>query len=610
MCGIVGILGQTPVAPLLVDALERLEYRGYDSAGIATLENGHLTRRRAEGKLKNLKSKLTEGSALIGTSGIGHVRWATHGAPTELNAHPHSTSRVAVVHNGIIENFRELKVELGVNGAVFESDTDTEVIVQLIDHHLRQGIEPLEAVNRSLKRCKGAFAIAAIFAGDDNLMVVARRGMPLAIGYGIGQMFAGSDAIALAPFTDQISYLKDGDRAVLTRTSVHIYDEHNQDVTAKRPIVRVTAEMTIDKGGYEHFMIKEIKEQPEVVNYTLAHYWDFSTNTLKLQQEVVDLLHSVERMSMGGCGTAYYAGMVGEYLIEEYARLPVDVDIASEFRYRKPPLSKKGMFLVVSQSGETADTLAALHYAQQHGQQAAAIVNVPSSAMANDADYVMPTLAGPEVGVASTKAFTCQLAVLASLAVVAGKARGEINPRKEHQLLHALSQAPRLINQTLKLEDQIAEIAYSLKDAKDALYLGRGTSYPIALEGALKLKEISYIHAEGYGAGELKHGPLALIDEHMPVIVIAPSHQPYFDKTISNMQEVLARKGRVILLTDSRGAKSAPAGVAVVVAPNTHPLNAPFVYAVLVQLLAYHTAKLLGTDIDKPRNLAKSVTVE
>jgi glucosamine--fructose-6-phosphate aminotransferase (isomerizing) len=608
MCGIVGILGQTPVAPLLVDALKRLEYRGYDSAGVATLEGGHLTRRRAEGKLKNLEAKLDK-APLSGHSGIGHTRWATHGAPTERNAHPHATKRLALVHNGIIENFRELKDELRAAGVVFETDTDTEVVAQLIEKQLAAGLTPHDATAAVLKRLTGAFSLAIIFEGEDNLMIGARRGAPLAIGYGRDEMFFGSDAVALAPFTDRVSYLEDGDWAVLTRAGATIYDEN--DAIVERPIVHtVASSLMVDRGNYRHFMAKEIHEQPEVVGHTLAHYLDFANGRTALPQDFAIDFTTLDRLSITACGTAYYAGLVAKYWFERFARLPVDIDIASEFRYREQPLAAKGLSIVVSQSGETADTLASLRYARSQGQKVAAIVNVQGSTIAREADFVLPTLAGPEVGVASTKAFTSQLSVLASLAVAAGRQRGILSETDEANLVRALSEAPRLMSEALRLEPKIETLAREIAHASDVLYLGRGTSFPIAMEGALKLKEISYIHAEGYAAGELKHGPIALIDEEMPVVVIAP-YDHIFDKTVSNMQEVAARGGRIILVTDPKGEDAASVrAMTTLILPEMPATIAPLVYAIPVQLLAYHAAVFLGTDVDQPRNLAKSVTVE
>ena len=608
MCGIVGILGTTPVAPLIVEALKRLEYRGYDSAGVATLEAGHLKRRRAEGKLRNLEDRLAR-APLSGTSGIGHTRWATHGAPTEMNAHPHATERVALVHNGIIENFRELKNELQDDGVRFDTETDTEVIAHLIDRNLRAGMAPREAVGHALGRLEGAFAIAILFAGEEDLMIGARRGAPLAIGYGQGEMFFGSDAIALASFTDRISYLEDGDWAVLRRNGVTIYDDTGSAV--ERPVTRTLAtSLLVDKGNHRHFMAKEIYEQPEVVGHTLAHYLDLGASRAVRPAGFDIAFAGLDRLSITACGTAFYAGLVAKYWFERFARLPVDIDIASEFRYREQPLAPKGLSIVVSQSGETADTLASLRYARAEGQKVAAIVNVQTSTIAREADFVLPTLAGPEIGVASTKAFTSQLAVLCSLAVAAGRERGVLSEADEAKLVRGLSEVPRLMSQALRLEVQIQRLARELARVEHVLYLGRGTSYPIALEGALKLKEISYIHAEGYAAGELKHGPIALIDKKMPVVVIAP-YDRVFEKTVSNMQEVAARGGQIILVTDPAGeAAAAIDAVETLILPEMPATITPMVYAVPVQLLAYHTAVFMGTDVDQPRNLAKSVTVE
>ena len=608
MCGIIGIIGGEPVAPQLIDALKRLEYRGYDSAGVATLEHGSLTRRRAEGKLKNLELKLAR-EPLSGTIGIGHTRWATHGRPTENNAHPHATDRLAVVHNGIIENFSELRRELEGKGAKFATDTDTEVIAHLVTQEMERGASPVEAVKAALPRLRGAFALAFLFAGEDNLLVGARRGSPLAIGFGAGAMYIGSDAIALAPFTDTVSYLEDGDCAVISRTSAEIYDAKGEVV--HRAVLKSQASvMLIDKGNHRHFMAKEIHEQPEVVGHTLANYLDMVAERVALPMALPFDFRALKRLSIAACGTAYYAGMIARYWFERFAHLSVDVDIASEFRYRDVPLEAGELAIFISQSGETADTLASLRCAHEHKQHVLSIVNVPTSTIARESDIVMPTLAGPEIGVASTKAFTCQLAALAALAIAAGRARGVLAESDEKRLVHALIEVPRHLTEALTLEPQIEQLARDLAKCRDVLYLGRGTSYPIALEGALKLKEISYIHAEGYAAGELKHGPIALIDENMPVIVIAP-YDRVFDKTVSNMQEVAARGGRLILMTDAKGAAAAADQSLVTLTLPTMPATVgPLVYAVPVQLLAYHTAVALGTDVDQPRNLAKSVTVE
>ncbi|MBS7542639.1 glutamine--fructose-6-phosphate transaminase (isomerizing) [Ancylobacter oerskovii] len=608
MCGIIGIVGTAPVADRLVDSLKRLEYRGYDSAGIATLEAGRLNRRRAQGKLRNLETELAQ-APLAGQIGIGHTRWATHGRPSVANAHPHATTQVAVVHNGIIENYRELREELLRDGANFESETDTEVVAHLVTRELRSGAGPEAAVAASLPRLKGAFALAFMFDGEDDLLIGARKGSPLAIGYGKGEMYLGSDAIALAPFTDQICYLDDGDWAVLHRGRAEIRNAANDVVV--RPIQRSSATaFLVEKGNHRHFMAKEMHEQPEVVSHTLAHYLDLAAETVLLEADLPFDFTGLERISIAACGTAYYAGLIAKYWFEQIARLPVEIDVASEFRYREAPLPKNGLAIVISQSGETADTLASLRYARQEGQKVMAVINVPTSTIARESDAVMPTLAGPEIGVASTKAFTCQLATLAAVAVAAGRARGVLTPERERELVRALIEVPRLMNEALRLGPQIEVLARSFAKSQDVLYLGRATSYPLALEGALKLKEISYIHAEGYAAGELKHGPIALIDEKMPVVVIAP-HDQVFDKTMSNMQEVAARGGRIVLLTDARGA--AEAGIeteATLVLPEMHPFVTPLVYAIPIQLIAYHTAVQMGTDVDQPRNLAKSVTVE
>jgi glucosamine--fructose-6-phosphate aminotransferase (isomerizing) len=608
MCGIVGILGRDPVAGSLVDALKRLEYRGYDSAGVATLEAGQLVRRRAEGKLRNLEARLQR-EPLAGTIGIGHTRWATHGRPTESNAHPHATERLAVVHNGIIENFRELRDGLQKRGAKFGSDTDTEVVAHLVTQEMNDGRSPAEAVAAALPRLRGAFALAFLFTGENDLLIGARKGSPLAIGYGEGEMYLGSDAIALAPFTDTICYLEDGDSAVLTRKGVEIRDAKGSKVA--RAVLRSSASaFLVDKGNYRHFMAKEIHEQPEVVGHTLAHYLDMAEERVRLPVDLPFDFRMLDRVSMSACGTAYYAGLVAKYWFERFARLPVEIDVASEFRYREAPLAPGGLAIFVSQSGETADTLATLRYARAHDQHVLAVINVLTSTIARESDAVMPTLAGPEIGVASTKAFTCQLAVLACLAIAAGRARGVLSEDDERTLVRALIEVPRLMTEALALEPQLEHLARDLAKSRDVLYLGRGTSYPIALEGALKLKEISYIHAEGYAAGELKHGPIALIDETMPVVVIAP-YDRVFEKTLSNMQEVAAREGRIILFTDSKGAQEAHVDSAFTLTlPAMSATVTPLVYAIPVQLIAYHTAALMGKDVDQPRSLAKSVTVE
>ena len=608
MCGIIGIIGHEPVAPLLIDALKRLEYRGYDSAGVATLEHGVLARRRAEGKLKNLEQRLAR-EPLAGTIGIGHTRWATHGRPTENNAHPHATDRLAVVHNGIIENFAELRRELESKGAKFATETDTEVIAHLVSEELKRGRSPVEAVNASLPRLRGAFALAFLFAGEENLLIGARKGSPLAIGFGDDAMYLGSDAIALAPFTDTVSYLEDGDWVVVSDKGAEVHDANGNSV--HRAVLKSQASvMLIDKGNHRHFMAKEIHEQPEVVGHTLAHYLDMVAERVDLPMALPFDFRALKRVSIAACGTAYYAGMVARYWFERLAHLPVGVDIASEFRYRESPLDPGALSIFISQSGETADTLASLRYAREHKQHVLSVVNVPNSTIARESDIVMPTLAGPEIGVASTKAFTCQLAALVTLAIAAGRARGVLSAADEKRLVRALIEVPRHLTEALALEPQIEQLARDLAKSRDVLYLGRGTSYPIALEGALKLKEISYIHAEGYAAGELKHGPIALVDEAMPVVVIAPYDQ-VFEKTVSNMLEVAARGGRLILMTDAKGAAVAADQSLVTLTLPTMPATVgPLVYAVPVQLIAYHAAVALGTDVDQPRNLAKSVTVE
>ena len=608
MCGIVGILGTEPVAKNLISALKRLEYRGYDSAGIATVEEGRIERLRAPGKLGELERKLN-GTSLKGTAGIGHTRWATHGVPNEVNAHPHVAGKVVVVHNGIIENFRLLKEELEKQGAHFATQTDTEVVAHLLNQALARGRSPQEAVQQTLKRLEGAFALAIMFTDEPDLLIGARHGPPLAVGHGEGQMFLGSDAIALAPFTNRVTYLEDGDWVVLTRQSARIYDGEGSEV--HRPVTFTQASsLLVDKGNHRHFMAKEIAEQPEVIGHTLAEYVNFAEHRVALQQSLPFDFARLDRLTIAACGTAYLAGLTAKYWFERYARLPVEVDIASEFRYREAPLPRNGLALVVSQSGETADTLAALRYCKGQAQHTAAVVNVPESTIARESEIVFRTYAGPEIGVASTKAFTCQLAVLACLAIAAGKSRGVLNGKQEMELVGALNGLPRHMNDILRREKEIGEVARKIADARDVLYLGRGINFPIALEGALKLKEISYIHAEGYAAGELKHGPIALIDETVPVIVIAPRDDLY-EKTISNMEEVAARGGRIVLITDKAGSR-ANGGRAfqTIEVPEAHPFIAPMLYAVPVQLLAYHAAVFRGTDVDQPRNLAKSVTVE
>lgn len=607
MCGIVGIIGQTPVAPLIVDALKRLEYRGYDSAGVATIEHGNLGRRRAEGKLINLERRL-QAEPLDGLIGIGHTRWATHGVPNEANAHPHFSNDVAIVHNGIIENFAELRDELIGDGYAFTSQTDTEVVAHLIARELRRGARPVDAAFSALKRLEGAFALAIMFRGDEDLIIGARNGPPLAVGHGEGEMFLGSDAIALAPFTNSVTYLEDGDWGVLRRNHFQIYDMTGEPVERQRR-QSIGASFMVDKGNHRHFMEKEIHEQPEVISHTLAHYLDFTESASKPLDLPFDFA-KIDRLAISACGTAYLAGLIGKYWFERLARLPVDIDVASEFRYREMPISPQSAALFVSQSGETADTLASLRYCRKAGIPIGAIVNVRESTMSRESDVTLPTLAGPEIGVASTKAFTCQLSVLASLAVRAGVQRGTISADQEKALVRNLSETPRYASQVLKLDKQIEQVARQLAHYRHVLYLGRDTNYPLAMEGALKLKEISYIHAEGYAAGELKHGPIALIDEDMPVIVIAP-HDRIFEKTVSNMQEVAARGGKIILITDKKGAAQATVKtMETIVLPDVPELIAPIIYALPIQMLAYFTAVFMGTDVDQPRNLAKSVTVE
>ncbi|WP_375643195.1 MULTISPECIES: glutamine--fructose-6-phosphate transaminase (isomerizing) [unclassified Bartonella] len=607
MCGIIGILGKRCVSSSLVEGLKRLEYRGYDSSGVATVHNGHLYRVRAEGKLVHLEEKLKK-TPLEGNLGIGHTRWATHGIAVERNAHPHVTEKLAIVHNGIIENFVELQKELIEDGCIFETETDTEVIAHLITRALKDGLSPQEAIRTSWKRLQGAFAIALIFEGEDNLMIAACSGPPLAIGYGKDEFFVGSDAIALAPFVDYISYMEDGDWAVLTREGVTIYDANNQPV--KRPVTTLLeGALLISKGNHRHFMHKEMFEQPEVISHNLAHYLDLGNYVVRPLENLIDW-KNIHRLLFASCGTAYYSTLVARYWFEKFAALSVDNDVASEFRYREPPITSDVLSLFVSQSGETADTLASLRYCRERGVKTATIVNVEQSTMAREADFILPTLAGPEIGVASTKAFTCQLATLASLALSAAKQRGYLSAQMEKKLVQQLAEVPRILNEVLKLESKIECICRDLVNAKSVLYLGRGTSYPIALEGALKLKELSYIHAEGYAAGELKHGPIALVDETIPVIVVAP-YDRWFEKTFSNMQEVVARNGRIILITDKKGAEVACLKtLSTITLPDVPEFISPIIYALPVQLIAYHTAVLLGTDVDQPRNLAKSVTVE
>ncbi|WP_313194953.1 glutamine--fructose-6-phosphate transaminase (isomerizing) [Shinella zoogloeoides] len=608
MCGIVGIVGNQPVAGRLVDALKRLEYRGYDSAGVATIVDGRLARRRAEGKLFNLEKRLSE-EPLDGTIGIAHTRWATHGAPTEGNAHPHFVDGVAVVHNGIIENFSEIKDELIAGGATFTTQTDTEVVAQLVAKFRREGLGRREAMHAMLRRVTGAYALAVIFEDDPSTIMAARSGPPLAIGHGRGEMFLGSDAIALAPFTSEISYLVDGDWAVIGRDGAFIFDIDGNRVERPKQVSSAAAYL-IDKGNHRHFMEKEIHEQPEAISHALSHYVDFLAHTVRPVTGGIDFA-KVPSLAISACGTAYLAGLVGKYWFERYARLPVEIDVASEFRYREIPLNPASAALFISQSGETADTLASLRYCKEHGLKIGAVVNAKESTIARESDAVFPILAGPEIGVASTKAFTCQLAVLAALAIGAGRARGTISEIEEKELVRHLAEMPRIMASVLNtIQPAIEQLSRDLSKCKDVLYLGRGTSYPLAMEGALKLKEISYIHAEGYAAGELKHGPIALIDENMPVIVIAP-HDRFFEKTVSNMQEVAARGGRIVFITDEKGAAASRLPtMATIVLPDVNEIISPMIYSLPIQLLAYHTAVFMGTDVDQPRNLAKSVTVE
>ncbi len=607
MCGIIGIVGKDAVAERLVDGLKRLEYRGYDSAGVATVDGGAIARRRAEGKLVNLVRELHD-APLPGATGIAHTRWATHGAPTTSNAHPHATEEVALVHNGIIENFKPLREELIARGRSFDSQTDTEVVAHLVSELIEQGASPREAVAAVLPRLHGAFALAILFRSHPDLLIGARLGSPLVVGYGDGETYLGSDALALAPLTQRIAYLEEGDWVVITREGAEIFDKDNRPVERPVTISGVSGAL-IDKGNHRHFMQKEIYEQPVVVAQTLRSYLRRMENQVSLPDMDFDL-GQVKRITIVACGTSYYAGLVAKYWFEKFARIPVDIDVASEFRYRDPVLEKGGLALFISQSGETADTLAALRHAKAEGQIIAVVVNVPTSSMAREADLLLPTHAGPEIGVASTKAFTCQLAVLAALAANLARAAGRLTPDEESEIVWHLSEAPAALNEALNRDPQIEAMAHLIAPARDVLYLGRGPDYPMALEGALKLKEISYIHAEGYAAGEMKHGPIALIDDAVPVIVIAPSG-PLFEKTVSNMQEVQARGGKVVLISDAEGiAQAGENCLATIEMPEVHPLIAPLVYAVPVQLLAYHVAVAKGTDVDQPRNLAKSVTVE
>ncbi|WP_115366848.1 glutamine--fructose-6-phosphate transaminase (isomerizing) [Alteripontixanthobacter maritimus] len=612
MCGIIGIVSETGVADRLVDGLKRMEYRGYDSAGVCTLDTdnngGHeLVRRRAKGKLENLVAELA-GNPAPGTIGIAHTRWATHGAPTAANAHPHATDRVALVHNGIIENYKPLRDELVAAGRTLESETDSEVVAHLVSQQIEVGASPEDAVQTVLPRLRGAFALAILFRDHPGMMIGARRGSPLVVGYAEGEMFLGSDALALATLTQRIAYLEEGDWVVLTRDGAEIRDTDNAPVQREITTSGASA-AAVEKGNYRHFMQKEIFEQPTVVGQTLGSYLRQSDGTVALPQFDFDL-SSVKRITIVACGTSFYAGMVAKYWFEQFARVPVDIDVASEFRYRDPVLEDGGLALFISQSGETADTLAALRHCKEAGQTIAVVVNVPTSSMAREADLLLPTHAGPEIGVASTKAFTCQLAVLAALAANMAVKKGHMDRAEEQEVVRHLFEAPACLNAALGHDEDIEAMAPLIAPARDVLYLGRGPDYPLALEGALKLKEISYIHAEGYASGEMKHGPIALIDEDVPVIVLAPSG-PLFEKTVSNMEEVRARGGQIVLISDAEGLAAAGEGcLATIEMPSVHPLIAPLVYAVPVQLLAYHVACVKGTDVDQPRNLAKSVTVE
>ena len=607
MCGIVGVIGARPAAPLLLDGLRRLEYRGYDSAGVATLVDGRIERRRAEGKLANLAASLDR-VALPGVTGIGHTRWATHGAPTENNAHPHGTERVSIVHNGIIENHAELRAELEQAGQVFTTETDTETVAQLVDHHLGLGMSPVDAAAAALRRIEGAYALAMIFADHPELIVAAQSGAPLAVGFGDGEMFVGSDALALAPLTRRIAYLRDGDWTVMDRAGARFFDASGAAVEREIKLTRLTG-AAIGKGNYRHFMEKELHEHPAVIGDTLRRMVNPSTRAVALPALPFELA-DISRITISACGSAFYAGMVARWWFEAVARIPTDGDVASEFRYRTPPLPRGGLGLLVSQSGETADTLAALRYMKEQGQHILSVLNVAESSMARDSDVVLETVAGPEIGVASTKAFTAQLSVLACLALATARARDAITPEQEAAMTTALLEVPSRAAETMERDAAIQRIAAIVSEARDVLYLGRGNCFPIAMEGALKLKEISYIHAEGYAAGEMKHGPIALIDHSVPVIAIAPSG-PLFEKTASNLQEAAARGGRIIVLSDEAGAaKLRGIAAETIVLPAVDPFVAPILYAIPVQLLAYHVAVLKGTDVDQPRNLAKSVTVE
>ena len=606
MCGIIGIVGNSPATPRLIESLKRLEYRGYDSAGVAAQVDGVLERRRAPGKLKALEEAL-EHQPLHATTGIGHTRWATHGAPTERNAHPHIAGRVAIVHNGIIENFADLKAELQAKGRVFSSDTDTEVVAHLIDQNLVEGAAPLDAFSAAIKRLSGAYALCVLIGGETEMIFATRNGPPLVVGYGDGEMFIGSDALAVGPFTNRVLYLEDGDYAAVDHKGARIFDSSGSEVS--RPIKTVASSAALmEKGNYRHFMEKEIHDQPEGCQRTIAAYVDPISERTTVSGDID--WASLERIQIVACGTSYIAGVIGKYLIEQYADLPVDVEVASEFRYREPSIRPSALAIAMSQSGETADTLAALRYCQAKGMKSAVIVNTTESTMAREVDVVWPIHCGPEIGVASTKAFTAQVSVLTAIAIAAARARGRIDAAEEQRMVRILLEAPRLIAESIQLEEAVRGIAVEIAKARDVLYLGRGPMSALALEGALKLKEISYIHAEGYAAGELKHGPIALVDEKTPIIILAP-FDSYYEKSASNMSEVMARGGQVVFITDHEGARHAPAGARVVMtAPSCDPLIAPLVMSAPIQLLAYHVAVQKGADVDQPRNLAKSVTVE
>lgn len=609
MCGIIGMIGEKDAAPILLEGLKRLEYRGYDSAGIACLSSGHIDRRRAEGKLVNLADKLGK-MPLAGTVGIGHTRWATHGLPNERNAHPHATDKVAVVHNGIIENYAALKAELEQSQVRFETETDTEVVVHLVTHYMTQGMSPIDAANAAMNKLEGAYALVMIFAGQDDLMVGCRQGTPLAVGYGEGEMFVASDSYALAPLTKRICFLEDGDRVNVTRRSVKIYTKNGQEIERTIRITEQTGANT-GKGEYRHFMLKEIYEQPEVIGQTLNSFVNINTGSISMPDDIIAALSAAPRITLVACGTAYYACMVAKYWFEQIARIPCEIDVASEFRYREAPMPMGGVSIFVSQSGETLDTLEALRYCKRQKQKILSIVNTIESTIERESDFVLHTLAGPEIGVASTKAFTTQLTTLACLVLAAARSTGAINEARETELSEALRHVPKIAAEILQHDGEILNVAKDVAEARDVLYLARCSLYPIALEGALKLKEISYIHAEGYASGEMKHGPIALIDDRVPVVVIAPANDPMFEKNVSNIQETVARGGKVFLISDEKGAQVLKEQATWSVAMGAvHPFVAPILYSIPVQLLAYHVAVLKGTDVDQPRNLAKSVTVE